>query len=655
MSGVRVRAGSGWLALIAAAAWLWLMPFLQEGAPGLSRLLHTLVRGPGDDLQAVLLWDGTLPRVAVGLMTGAALGLSGTLLQQITGNPLASPMTLGAASGAWLGMTCGAVWAPVLLAAHPDWLALGGAATATALLLLLAGLRRLASLELILSGMALNILLGSLAAAVALLNDRYAAGVFVWGAGDLAQYDWHWAHWLAPRLLWPLLLLPGLRAPLELLRLGTDAAAGRGLALAPALLTALLLSLWLCAVAVAAVGLIGFISVLAPVLARRAGARAVHTQWLAGALLGALMLLIADGLALGAASVLTDSVPSGAAAALLGAPALVWLLRHAQGTGEWMPPGATPASGARRGWGLLLVLALASVAVSRAPEGWVLAWPEASLWWLRWPRLLAAAAAGAGLSLAGVILQRLLRNPLASPDMLGISAGATLAVMLQSALTGLAIGQGAWLAALGGSALTLLALTLIGRRVGWAPPALALIGLSLSALLDGVVQCVLARGTLDSVAVLGWLAGSTYRVGPAAALALAAAVGLCLVLACTGRRSLALLSLGDAVAAGCGLRVGPARAAWLALAALLSALVTSLLGPVAFVGLLTPHLALRLGARRCGAQLAGAAVAGAALMMIADMLGRTVLWPAQMPVGLCAALLCGALLAVALRSGRAGR
>jgi ferric hydroxamate transport system permease protein len=650
MTIVAPRALAGWLALAGCAVLVWLAPAWHDGAAGLFLRLHTLAAGPGNDIDAVLFWDGTLPRLVVGLMTGAALGLSGVLLQQLTGNLLASPMTLGAASGAWLAMTCAAVWAPTLLAGHPDWLALGGAAGATALLLLLTGLRRLASLQLILAGMALNILLGALAGAVALLNDRYAAGVFVWGAGDLAQYDWHWASWLAPRLILPLLALPFVARPLALLRLGQDAAAGRGLALAPTLLVVLLLSLWLTAAAVAAVGLIGFISVLAPILARRGGARSLPAQWLASAVLGALLLVLADGLAIVAGHWLADSVPSGAAAALIGAPALVWLLRHARGLPDAPTEAAAMPRPARASllWGAFVALALLSIAVARMPDGWRFAWPDAAIGWLRWPRLLAAAAAGAGLAIAGVILQRLLRNPLASPDMLGVSAGATLALIVWSAVGGVAVQQGGWLPALAGSGLALAALIAIGRRLAWSPVALALVGLSLSALLDGIVQFILARGSLDVVAVLAWLAGSTYRVGPGAALALALGVAACLAAALVARRALALLSLGDDIAVGRGLRVGRARAGFLLLSALLSALVTSLLGPVAFVGILAPHLATRLGARSAGAQLIGAAVAGICLMLLADMLGRTVLWPAQLPVGLCAALLSGGLLAAAL-------
>ncbi|TDR82854.1 Fe(3+)-hydroxamate ABC transporter permease FhuB [Paludibacterium purpuratum] len=660
MSALRWRRGPLWLALPLMAALVW---FAAVGrhypARGDLGWLWRVVRdGPGTDLDAVLLYYGTLPRLAMALVVGATLGLSGCLLQQLSGNVLLSPMTLGSASGAWLAMIAGAVWWPWLSAHHPDWLAMGGAVVATGLLLLLTGRHRLGSLQLVLAGMALNILLAALATALTLLHDQYALGLFVWGAGDLAQYDWHWLPWLAARLLPPLMLLPLLARPLALLRLGLGTASGRGLALLPALLAILLLSLWLSAVAVAAVGLIGFISVLTPALARRAGARTIAAQWGASAALGALLLCLTDGLAQLAAHWSSDSVPSGAAAALIGAPALVWLLGEVRD-----PPDPAPAVPAVRLdsrlaamlWFGFVLLAASTCLLTRDAHGWCLAWPEAIVWWLRWPRLLAAGAAGAGLGVAGVILQRLLNNPLASPDLLGISAGATLALLLSAGLAGVGLAQVGWLPALVGSVSTLALVLWLGRRFAWRPSALVLAGLALSALLDGMVQFVLARGGLDTVATLAWLAGSTNRVEAPAALALALGVGGCALLAWLGRRSLTLLAAGDALAVSCGLSVSRARAGWLLLAALLCALVTSLVGPIGFVGVLMPHLAIRLGARAVGAQLLAAAAAGALSMLIADALGRTLLYPMQLPVGLCAGLLCGTLLVLSLSARRGGR
>ena len=92
----------------------------------------------------------------------------------------------------------------------------------------------------------MNLLLGALAAGLVLINNQYTQGLFVWGAGDLAQIDWHWVQWLWPKLLLAVPVLILAPRPLSLLQLGGDAAQGRGLALWPVMLVLFLAALWLC-------------------------------------------------------------------------------------------------------------------------------------------------------------------------------------------------------------------------------------------------------------------------------------------------------------------------------------------------------------------------------------------------------------------------
>ncbi|MEO9331492.1 Fe(3+)-hydroxamate ABC transporter permease FhuB [Pseudomonas guguanensis] len=600
-----------------------------------------------------------LPRLSMALLVGAALGLSGSLLQQITQNRLVSPMTIGASSGAWLGLVLATLLVPAFAASHGQWAALGGALLAVGLVLLIAGRSGIGGLPLVLGGMAMNLLLGALAAGLVLINNQYTQGLFVWGAGDLAQIDWHWVQWLWPKLLLAVPLLILAPRPLSLLQLGGDAAQARGLALWPVMLVLFLAALWLCAVSITAVGLIGFIGLLTPNLAKMLGARTARDELSYSALLGALLLLATDALALLANLLSGQLVPSGAAAALIGAPVLLWLARRHLAAED--PHGLRLPTGAERfGWrgalwlgllaGLALVLALG---LARGVEGWRLQWPSALVWSLRWPRVLTAASAGAGLAIAGLLLQRLLRNPLASPDILGLSAGATLAVML--ALTwfgGALLGAVAPLAAFIGCLAVLAVLMLLGRRHQYSPALMALLGISLGALLNAALQFVLAKGTADSFALLGWLAGSTYRATPAQALWLTLGVLLLGALALLFQRALTLIGIGDGVAASRGLDVPRLRLALLVLVALLCALVTSLLGPVAFLGLLAPHIAVMLGARRVAPQLLLAAALGALLMLLADWAGRTLIFPLQIPVGIVASVLCGGYFVFLLIRGR---
>ncbi|PSL14635.1 iron complex transport system permease protein [Marinobacterium halophilum] len=591
-------------------------------------------------------WFSSLPRVAMALLVGGVMGLTGSLLQQLLQNPLVSPMTIGAASGAWLGVVLMTLISPVLAAVWGSWAAMAGAISAVLLVMLIAGRSGLRGLPVVLAGMAVNLLLGGVASGLVLLNEQYARNLFIWGAGDLAQTDWQWVEWLFPRL-WPLPLLLLMAArPLILLRLGDTAAQGRGMSLLPVMLLLMLAALWLTAVSITAVGLIGFIGLLTPNLARLLGSHGARDELGFSLLLGSLLLLATDTLALLFSKFLSDLVPSGAAAALIGAPALIWLARNrltGDDTERRLPSGRQRLHPCVVGLMLLSIMLSAVFSLTLAPgnAGWHLGWPDDLILSLRWPRVLAAASAGAALAVAGVVLQRLIRNPLASPDILGLSAGATLALVMNVMIFGGSVREAGPMVALGGSLAALLLLLLLGRRHHYAPGMMALMGISLAALLDAVVQFSLARGTHDTTAILGWLAGSTYRISPFQALMLAAGTLLGGGLALLARHALTLIAIGDEFAAGRGLDRFRVRIFLLLLVALLTALVTSMLGPVAFVGLLAPHMATLLGARQTVPQLLVAAGVGTILMLLADWFGRILVWPQQIPAGLLASVVGG--------------
>lgn len=591
-------------------------------------------------------WFSSLPRVSMALLVGGAMGLAGSMLQQLLQNSLVSPMTLGASSGAWLGLVIITLVSPSLAALWGGWAALSGAMLAVMLVLMIAGRSGLRGLPVVLAGMAVNLLLGALASGLVLLNEQYARNLFIWGAGDLAQTDWDGVTWLLPRL-WPLPLLLLLAArPLTLLRLGETAAQGRGMNLLPAMLLLILASLWLTSVSITAVGLIGFIGLLTPNLARLLGTRTARDEMGYSLLLGGLLLTVTDLLALLFSQWSVDMVPSGAAAALIGAPALIWLARNrlrSEETGRQLSQGRQKLHPFAGGALILSVVLLAGLSLTLAPgaKGWHWGWPDDLILSLRWPRVVAAASAGAALAIAGAVLQRLIRNPLASPDILGLSAGATLALVMSVMLFGGSVREAGPLVALGGSFMVLALLLLLGRRHQYAPGMMALTGISLAALLEAVVQFSLARGTQDTTAILGWLAGSTYRISSSQAWLLMAGTLSGLLLALLARRALTLISIGDDYAAGRGLDKSRARILLLLLVALLTALVTSMLGPVAFVGLLAPHMASLLGARRVVPQLFVAAGVGMSLMLLADWSGRILIWPQQIPAGLLASVVGG--------------
>ncbi|MCE0734655.1 iron chelate uptake ABC transporter family permease subunit, partial [Halomonas sp. G15] len=296
----------------------------------------------------------------------------------------------------------------------------------------------------------------------------------------------------------------------------------------------------------------------------------------------------------------------------------------------------------------LVVALLLALLVGQAADGWFATVEEAVLEW-RWPRLLAAAASGVMLAVAGTLIQRLTANPMASPEVLGISGGSAIALI--AALFLLPAPDNLVLVTAGtlGALASLAVLVVLNRRSGFVPERLLLSGVAITALFDAVRAIVLAGGDPRGQQVIAWLSGSTYYVDPVSATVVA---GLAVALALAARPFacwLDILPLGAATAAALGVRVARARLALLLLVALLTACATLVVGPLSFVGLLAPHMARLAGFSRARAHLLGATLIGALLMVLADWLGRQLLFPAEIPAGLVASLLGGAYFMWGLR------
>ncbi|EOB1224164.1 Fe(3+)-hydroxamate ABC transporter permease FhuB [Vibrio cholerae] len=598
-----------------------------------------------------------LPRAVMAIVVGAVLGLVGSVMQQLTQNRLTSPLTLGTSSGAWLGLIIVNIWFSDWVADYSALAAMAGALLAFALIISIAGLRNLTGLPLVVSGMVVNILLGSIATALVLLNEEFAQNVFMWGAGDLAQNGWEWLTWLLPRLtlVFPLLLF----APrvLTLLRLGHEGAAARGLAVLPAFLLLMAGGIWLVSASITAVGVIGFIGLLTPNIARSLGARTPKMELYSSALLGALLLLATDMLAMGLSVWAEEVVPSGITAAVIGAPALIWFSRRQLQAQDSLSISLSSHRRSPSRWAVMLIAAALLLALG-LHIGWQMesaswALPSEFQWPLRWPRMLTALFAGVGLAIAGTLLQRLIYNPLASPDILGVSSGATFALVFASLFLGQSLQSTHWMTALLGSAAVLVVLLLLGRRHHYAPSSLILTGIAITALLEALVQFTLAKGTGDSYQILLWLSGSTYRVKGEQALLLSVGVVGLTLLALGLSRWLTFISIGRGFASARGLSASRASLVLLILVAALCALVTATMGPVSFVGLIAPHMAMMLGAQRAPSQLLLAALVGGTLMLWADWLGQALLFPAQIAAGTLVAIIGGSYFLLLLLSQRA--
>lgn len=622
------------------------------------RQIHLLLGYPAEEFADFAFTYAQLPRLIMAMLVGAMLGLVGSLMQQLTQNPLTSPLTLGTSSGAWLALIIINVWFPDSVADLSAAAAMIGAMAALLLVITIAGPRNMTGLPLVLSGMVVNILLGAIATAIILLNEQYAQNVFIWGAGDLTQNGWDWVQWLLPRISVALILL--LLAPriLTLMRLGHQGAAARGLNVIPMFILLIGIGLWLVAASITAVGVISFIGLLTPNIARALGARTPKAELWTSMALGSLLLLLTDSAAILLSQWTLDALPSGTTAAAIGAPALLWFSRRKLKAQDQLsiklPPSRPQLSPFTLPSLSITVLALIALSLTLIPSehSWAFALPNPYQWELRWPRMLTALSAGLGLAMAGTILQRLIYNPLASPDILGISAGATFALVASSIFFGGSIFASGSLLAFAGSMLVLGLLLILGRRHQFAPSSLILIGIAITALIEALVQFALARGTEDSYSIISWLAGSTYRVSPDGAILLFVGVMLLFAFTLSTARWLTLISAGRQFAAARGLNVPLASMLLLCVVALLCALVTTTMGPVAFVGLLAPHMAVMLGARQVRNQLLVAGLVGAALMLFADWLGQVILYPMQIAAGTLVSVIGGTYFLLLLIRGR---
>lgn len=592
------------------------------------------------------------PRFAVALLVGAALGLAGAILQQVLRNPLAEPATLGISAGAHLSLAVATLWLPDALALGREWVALAGAGLSAAALLALSWRKGLSPVTVVLAGLVLSLYAGSVSGVMVLFNHDLLIGLFLWGAGFLDQQDWSTAAFLAPRLAMLALAAALVLRPLVLLGLGEGGARSLGLSVAGARLAGLVIAVMLAALSVAAVGVVSFVGLAAPTIVGMAGARRLGPRLLWATLCGAALLWATDALVL-LAPVTYRELPTGAVTAVLGVPMLLWLLPRLRTAAPPVTAATAPPPRVHRpalllaAGALLLPLALwAAVAAGRGPDGWE--WSAGSAlaavepW--RMPRALAALSGGAMLALAGATLQRMTGNPLAAPEILGVSSGAILGVivLMFSAETP---GRGAQILAGGaGAAAVLAAMLALGRRGGFSPDRLLLAGIATSSI-SGVVVAVLMAGHDPRLQTLvTWLSGSTYMVGPTDALAALLLAGIAVAAIPFVARWLDLLPLGGGVAAALGVSPPLSRAVLFSLSALLTAAATLIVGPLSFVGLMGPHLARMLGLQRAAAHLAGSALLGGLVMLAADWLGRGVIFPYQVPAGLLASVIGGPFL-----------
>lgn len=259
---------------------------------------------------------------------------------------------------------------------------------------------------------------------------------------------------------------------------------------------------------------------------------------------------------------------------------------------------------------------------------------------VRLPRTLAAMLAGSALAVCGLVLQTVLNNPLASPSVLGINAGAGLGALLVMAFLPQAI---AWVPAFAfaGAALAAAAVYCLATFTGASRSTIVLSGVAISSMLGAVMDTIVtlipdAAVSRASFSIGGFASVDMRQLGFAFPFFIVG-LGICVL----RRQEMQLLALGDEVARGLGLRVAPARMLLLGAAAMLAGCAVSFAGLVSFVGLIVPHGTRLLLGREERFHLPVTMVLGALLCLVCDFIARSLFAPYELPVGVVLSFLGG--------------
>lgn len=257
------------------------------------------------------------------------------------------------------------------------------------------------------------------------------------------------------------------------------------------------------------------------------------------------------------------------------------------------------------------------------------------------PRVLLCWLVGAALGVSGGVIQGVIRNPLASPDVIGISkgaaVGASLIILVFPATSANLIPVGAF----AGGVLAFFVLYFLAYKKGVTPVRLALTGVAVAAVGDALIRFLLIKWPANINEALVWMVGSLYGRGPSSVLSVLPWVVILVPAVMYFARRLDVLGLGDDLAMGLGERVELTRFVTLLLAVILASAAASVAGAIGFVGLIAPHIARRLAGGRHIRYLPLSALVGTTLMLAADTIGRGIDPPLDIPAGLVTAFIGG--------------
>jgi len=254
---------------------------------------------------------------------------------------------------------------------------------------------------------------------------------------------------------------------------------------------------------------------------------------------------------------------------------------------------------------------------------------------LRLPRILMALLVGAALGVAGLILQGIIRNPLAAPDIIGVTSGASMGAIIFIVYFMGSVGiQFLPLAAISGAAIISFIIYLLSWRKGVTPIRMVLIGIGISALAKAVVTMLLVISEVAATTkAYLWLTGSLYGANMTDVYLLLPWVALLLPLTFVLARTVNVKELGDDIATGLGVKVQVYRLLFLLISVMLAGSAVAFAGGIAFVGLVAPHMSRLLVGRSFAGLVPVTAIIGGIIVIVADIVARTAFLPKDLPTG----------------------
>lgn len=602
-----------------------------------------------------------LPRTVMGLLSGAALAVAGALMQSVTRNPLASETTLGVNAGAYLMVVLGTIFFPGLLHRYAFPLAVAGGVVASLAVFGIGGGKKGTPIRITLAGMIVTLVLSSVTNALMLLFEESTQGLFIWGSGSLMQNDWSGVLFSWPWIVSGLIVVMLAVRRLDLLAFSEETARSLGGNVSLTRLLAMAIAIVLACISVSIVGPIGFIGLIAPHIVKLSGI--TKHVWLLpiSALWGAAILIGADTIARSFAGSVIGDLPAGAITALIGAPWIIWLALRASRSFSSSSQSSLNVGTLLRKPPYRLLLAIFSIimvsvclmslrfgSISMSLQdvmAGLVDWAgngssvNGKLIGQRIPRMLTALLAGIAFAASGSLLQSSLRNPLADPHIVGISGGAGVGalalIVVVSQLPATWITFGAFI---GGVAAASLVYLLAWKR-GFNPMVLVLIGVAIASACSAIINMLVIHAKLTLAPALAWLAGSTYARGWNECLHMLPFIVVLIPLGWWLGRRVDLLSFHDHSAQGVGLPVQHTRALVGLIAVLLASSATAAVGTIGFIGLLAPHAARMLVGSNHRRSMILAIMLGGTLLVGADLIGRLLLAPKEVPSGIVVALL----------------